>query len=97
MTLSQSKGHTMDQNTKLGVQLRDIVTGFEGIATGRIEYLNGCIQFLVQPVGVTDKGERKEGVWIDHQQLEVIGAGIEVPQRVTGGPAPAGTPTSYRG
>ena len=33
---------------KLGIKVRDKVTGFEGIATARIKYLNGCNTVLNQ-------------------------------------------------
>ena len=29
----------------MGKEVKDIVTGFKGIVTAKIEYLNGCIQF----------------------------------------------------
>jgi hypothetical protein len=81
---------------RLGQKLRDKVTGFEGIATARCEYLNGCVQYCVLPP-VDEKGERRDGIYIDQQQLEVVGDGVTVAQSFTGGPTPAGTPTSYRG
>ena len=33
----------------LGNKVRDKVTGMEGIAVSRVEYLNGCVQYAVQP------------------------------------------------
>ena len=33
----------------LGSQVKDKVTGFEGIAVSRIEYLSGCVQYGVRP------------------------------------------------
>ena len=57
---------------KLGDKVVDKVTGFEGIATSKIEFLNGCIQYAVQPKGITSEGKMKEVEYIDGQQLEVI-------------------------
>lgn len=33
----------------LGKKVRDKVTGFEGIASGRITYLTGCSRYIVTP------------------------------------------------
>ncbi len=71
------------QEIKLGNKVRDIVTGFEGIATAKIEYLNGCIQYCVKPK--TTDGKMPEGEYIDHQQLDVINGGIEIDSLNTGG------------
>jgi hypothetical protein len=75
------------QQIKLGQKVRDMVTGFEGIAVARIEYLNGCIQYCVKPK--SQNGEMPEGQYIDHQQLEVVGNGVDiVPVGATGGIMP---------
>lgn len=55
----------------IGDQVSDRISGFEGITTGRTEYLNGCRQFLVRPSGLDDTGKPREGVWIDEQNLTV--------------------------
>lgn len=55
----------------LSDKVRCKVSGFEGIITGRTEYLNGCIQLLVNPRCDKD-GKPVDGVWIDEQQLEVL-------------------------
>ena len=34
---------------KLGDKVKDNITGFTGIVTGKIEYLTGCIQYEIQP------------------------------------------------
>lgn len=80
---------------RLGKKIRDKVTGQEGIATARLEYLNGCVQYCLQPAIGTD-GKRIDGIYIDAQQLEIVGDGIAITQRETGGPA-GNAPTSYRG
>jgi hypothetical protein len=46
--------HTESGNIKaglihLGNRVKDSITGFEGIATARIEYLTGCAQIAVTP------------------------------------------------
>lgn len=56
---------------KLGDKVKCIVTGFAGIATARIEYLNGCVQFCVKPQ-MKNKGSMPDGVYIDIQQLKLV-------------------------
>lgn len=63
----------------LGQRVRDITTGFEGLATSRVEYLNGCVQYLVKPKCITKDGEpmkQPEGSYIDDQSLELVDDGI---------------------
>lgn len=58
---------------RLGEKVKDSITGFEGTITSRIEYLNGCLQYCVEPkVGKEGKKEKYE--YIDEGQLELIGA-----------------------
>ncbi len=57
---------------KLGAYYRDKITGFTGIATGYCEYLTGCNQTLLQPVG-EKPAERPESHWFDDQRLDRIG------------------------
>lgn len=80
----------------LGKQVRDKASGFEGIVTARIEYINGCIQYCVKPRVGAD-GKPPDSLYLDEEFLEVIGNGIAIAPRPGGGPAPAGLPTSYRG
>lgn len=71
---------------ELGVKVRDKVTGFEGIATSRLEHLNGCTQYGVS--GKVDKdGKMIDAYYIDHAQLEKIDDGIkdEIEAADTGG------------
>jgi len=56
----------------LGDEVKEIVSGFSGIATGRTEYIAGCIQILVCPKTLTKDGELKKGKWFDEGLLEVI-------------------------
>jgi hypothetical protein len=59
---------------ELGKKARDKVTGFEGVITGRAQYLTGCDQYVVVPL-VKD-GSFQRGEWFDEGRLEVIGEGI---------------------
>ncbi len=81
---------------ELGDEVRDLVTGFQGIATARIVYLVGC-----QHIGVTPK-ELHEGVprpvqWIDEPQLEVVRKqAVEIPVGYEPEPPKAGRTTPIR-
>lgn len=81
----------------MGVQVRCRVTGLTGIITGKTEYINGCIQWLLKPP-VDKDGKLVEGCWIDTIQLEVIGPGISVqaPEERPGGPHSDAPPTACR-
>ncbi|WP_309086432.1 hypothetical protein [Chelativorans sp.] len=55
----------------LGTKVRDRITGFSGVVTGRVEYLTGCNQVLVSPPAKED-GSLVAAEWLDEQRLEVI-------------------------
>ena len=60
---------------KLGQKVRDKITGFEGIATAKTEFLNGCVQYEVTRKlrkGESLTAESVQGINIDEQQLELI-------------------------
>lgn len=71
---------------KLGIKARDKITGFEGIVTAKVEYINGCVQFCLTP-----KVEKKRsevligGEYIDIQRLEYVDNGILKPKTGIGG------------
>ena len=54
---------------KLGQMVQDRMTGFKGIVMARTEYLNGCVQVLVQPKGCDKEGKPKESQWMDEQRF----------------------------
>lgn len=60
------------ENLILGSTIRDQITGFQGVATGKIEYISGCIQVLVQQA-VDKDGKKQEPEWFDIQRCEQIG------------------------
>jgi len=75
-----------EKKMKLGDKVRDKVTGLVGITVDRIEYLNGCIQYGVQPP--YKKGSTELPTWrIDEEQLEVVPKKqVSVRKSKTGGP-----------
>lgn len=56
---------------KFGSEVREIYTGFSGVASGRTEYLYGCTRILIEPRGLHE-GKPIEGVWFDEQRVEVV-------------------------
>ena len=76
----------------LGNKVKDLITGFEGIATGKCIYLNGCVQYLVQPTKLKD-GQEVKPKWIDIQQLEFVSKGVAIRQYNTGGGERSHPPT----
>jgi hypothetical protein len=58
----------------LGCKARDKVTGFEGIVTGKCDYLYGCAQWGLTPAA--KDGEVKDSRWFDEGRVERVGDGI---------------------
>jgi len=70
---------------KLGNLVEDKVTGLRGIAVSKIKYLNGCVQIGVKPRA--DKANKAPDTeYIDIEQVKVVGKGISIAKKDTGGP-----------
>jgi hypothetical protein len=63
---------------ELGKKAKDTVTGFEGIATARFTYLNGCVRIELQP-------PVKDGKMVDAAVFDE--RGLEGTAKAPGGPA----------
>lgn len=57
---------------KLGTTVRDVITGFEGVVTGRAEYLTGCAQVQVVPRVLDKDGKRRDSEWFDEQRVSPL-------------------------
>lgn len=81
----------------LGKRVKDVVTGMTGIAVQRIEYMNGCIQYLIQPEKLKD-GIPTETRWFDEEQVELVSTKkiVNKKKKSTGGPTPTYLPTRSR-
>lgn len=62
---------------KLGDKVRDKITGLEGIAVCKIIFINGCVQYSVQPKWDKKTGTIPEDANIDEKSLEVISPKIK--------------------
>lgn len=55
---------------ELGQKVRDTITGMEGIAIARTEWMNGCVRVTVRPQVLKD-GVPVDSQTFDEPQLEV--------------------------
>lgn len=58
---------------ELGDQVADTINGFTGVVCGKVAYLSGCNQVLVQPSG--DPNKYPESHWIDVERVRVVEKG----------------------
>jgi hypothetical protein len=85
---------------ELGDQVRDLVTSYEGIVTGRTEWLNGCRRYLIELSKLNKDGEPVKGLNADEQTLVLVKAlALDVGQNradrpVAEGASPPGGPYS---
>lgn len=56
---------------KFGQEVKDKITGFKGIVTGKCNYITGCEQYLVQPKG-KESDKKPDAVWFDVDRLDVV-------------------------
>lgn len=56
-------------NVELGSMYQDSITGFKGVATGHVRYLNEGDAVLLEPRVIWD-GKSIEGKWIPISRLE---------------------------
>ncbi len=70
---------------KLGTKVKDSLTGLEGTAIARIEYLNGCVSIEIRPEGLHE-GRPIKTVWVDEQQLD------KTSKATSGGPGSTPSP-----
>ena len=73
----------------LGDEVKDSLTGFIGVATGRADYLTGCARIQVEAREAEAGGKPGEH-WFDEQRLEIVKrASYDLPEEVIE-QAPAG-------
>jgi hypothetical protein len=60
---------------KLGSKVRDVVTGFEGIAVAKVEYLTGCTQYGIAP-RIDKDGKPQDAIYVDEARLEIVDGGV---------------------
>ena len=55
----------------LGIEVEDVISGFQGTAYGIAFYLNGCVRICIAPK-MTEKGELLDDLWFDQDQVKII-------------------------
>lgn len=73
-----------EKKIKLGKRYRDTITGFEGVAVGRHEYLHGCTRITLQAM----LGDDLKEYTFDAPALEDVATGSGITSSRTGGPRP---------
>lgn len=70
----------------LGDKVKDIVTGFVGIATARHSYLNGCDRLTIQPSYKVKEGIQPDSQTFDEPQLKIVKSSVVLQgSKLTGG------------
>lgn len=69
----------------LGRTATDKVSGFKGIITAVVYYLNGCTQYGIVPKVGAD-GKSREAEYFDDKQVVITAVKINITSKPTGGP-----------
>lgn len=67
-----------EKKLKLGNRVRDVVTGLQGIAVTRCEYLDGTTQLGIQPQARPDDEKLPAISYVDINRLEKVDDGVRV-------------------
>lgn len=74
---------------QLGDHVKDLITGFHGIAVCKTDWLNGCCRVGVQSQSL-DSGKLIDIQTFDIEQLEILEASkVKLVKPPTGGPTPS--------
>ena len=74
----------------LGDKVKDRVTGFTGIVTGRTTFLHGCVRICITSDKLPKDGKPLDPIWIDEPQAVLVKAGVLAEgDHTNGGPMPA--------
>lgn len=65
----------MENKIHLGMEVRDRITGFTGIAYSRTEFIRGCCRIEVVPK-VKEEGKVPDTYVVDEPDLEIVGPGV---------------------
>jgi hypothetical protein len=61
---------------ELGIDAKDLITGFEGVITTRTEHITGCNTYGIQPKVL--EGKVGETQWFDENRIIKTGEGIKI-------------------
>lgn len=80
---------------ELGVEAKDLVTGFQGIIVARTQYLTGCNRYGIQSQKLGKDGKPGDWQHFDEMMLVQTGKGLKESasaQLLPGGKKPGGPP-----
>ena len=78
---------------RLGMNVEDVLTDFDGVVYGICEYMTGCTQALVVPKVKKDDRKMPESHWVDVDRLRVLKGSVDLPGMM-GDPDP-GSPSAF--
>ena len=55
----------------MGVKAKSDLTEFKGIITARLDHVNGCNRYFINPV-VNKEGELVDGTWFDEDDIIIL-------------------------
>ena len=64
---------------QLGTRVKDILTGLEGVAVARTEWLYGCTRIGIESVDLKKDGKPSDSMWFDEQRVEAVEGGKGLP------------------
>lgn len=70
--MGKNTAKTSTSGLKLGSLVKDSITGFTGIAIGRIEFAYGCVHIRIQAKSMTEEGTPIPVHDFDDQRIEVL-------------------------
>lgn len=71
----------MEQESKLGKEATDIITGFTGVITSEHKYLTGCTQYGLQPK-VSEKGILPKTEFFDENRIRLTAINPAIIQHI---------------
>lgn len=75
-SMKRYKVEKVEEDSPLGLLMKDKITGFKGIAIARIDYLYGCTNFSLKNTSISKDGKVESAVTFDYLQLEIVGNGV---------------------
>lgn len=86
-----AKAKVIPGTPELGDEVRDRITGFRGIVTGRHDYIFGCAQFSIlsqdEKAGKDDRGRTLDEASLDIIKKNAVSRKPLGPETPPGGPA----------
>ena len=62
---------------ELGIEAKDVITGFSGIVMSRTQHITGCNVYSIA-LKVLDSGKPAETQWFDEARVEKTGEGVKL-------------------